>query len=261
MIEPVFIDQKTAESQIDRVTIIREYVQILFLRYFYEKKGPDKKVFFKGGTAIRLLFNSFRFSEDLDFTCLEQASQVEQILKKILPQLETESGFKILIKDRREFRGVGLGIRLVLQPNELIRQPLGIRLDFSFREEPLEPEVSAISTDYPVSPFPLVSHLSKREILAEKIRAILTRGRPRDLFDTWFLLKQKTEINWDFVTEKMKYYPKIKFSLKKLTGKICKFKPEELKKDLNQFLPVNYRQYYPKILKELVAMIEAVDRR
>lgn len=257
MIEPAFIDKKTAESQIDRVTIIREYVQVLFLRYFYEKKEPSRKVFFKGGTAIRLLFNSFRFSEDLDFTCLGQAFQIEQILKGILPSLEAESGFKILIKDRKEFGGVGLGVRLVLQPNELIRQPLGIRLDFSFREKPLEPEVLAMSTDYPVSPFPLVAHLSKREILAEKIQAMFTRGKPRDLFDIWFLLKQKTEARWDFVTEKMKCYPKVKFDRKKLIEKIRKFKPEELKKDLNQFLPINYRQYYPKILKELIVMLEA----
>jgi len=66
MISSDFINQKAVSSQIDRYTIIREYVQLLFLRYFYERP-QGIKAFFKGGTALRFLFNSFRFSEDLDF--------------------------------------------------------------------------------------------------------------------------------------------------------------------------------------------------
>lgn len=47
--------------------------------------------------------------------------------------------------------------------------------------------------DYPISPYPLVVHLSKEELLAEKIRALFVRGKPRDLFDLWFLLTKKSQ--------------------------------------------------------------------
>lgn len=256
MITASFINQKALDFQIDRYTVIREYFQLLFLRYLYSQKLQGMKVFFKGGTAIRFLFNSFRFSEDLDFTGLGRMKKIEEVLKQILPDCEKESGFKIVVKDEKLFEEVGVGYRLVLQPNELVKQPLGIRLDFSFREKPLEPEVSSIAvSDYPVSPFPLVAHLSKKEILAEKLRAALVRGRPRDLFDLWFLLKQKTEINWKLISQKMRYYPEVTFGKEILRNKIQQFKPEELKQDLNQFLPENYRSYYPKIIEELLQMI------
>lgn len=257
MISLDFITRKASSSQVDKYTIIREYLQLVFLRYFYEVKGGPK-CFFKGGTAIRFLFNSFRFSEDLDFTCLGESEEIKNNLEKeILPKIESESGIKVLIKDEKSFGKTGVGFRLSFQPNELVGLPLGIRLDFSFREKPIEPEVSAIAVfDYPISPFPLVAHLSKKEILAEKVRAILTRETPRDLFDLWFLLKQGTFLEWDFVAKKMKYYPEVKFDKKILEKKIQKFKPEELKKDLNQFLPINYRDYYSKITGETLALIK-----
>ena len=257
MISSEFLDQKASSSQIDRYTIIREYIQLLFLRYFYEYKKPGVKTFFKGGTAIRFLFNSFRFSEDLDFTSIGAMADVEKILKDILPELETESGFRILIKDEKTFKEIGAGYRLVLQRNQFIRQPLGIRLDFSFREKPIESEVSSIAVhDYPISPFPLVIHLSKKEILAEKVRALLVRGKPRDLFDLWFLLKQKTKLEWEFVIKKMEYYPDIEINKRILEEKIQEFEPEEFRKDLNQFLPSNYRRHYANIIKEACLLIK-----
>jgi len=257
MISLDFITRKANSSLVDKYTIIREYLQLVFLRYFYEvKRGP--KCFFKGGTAIRFLFNSFRFSEDLDFTCLGESEKIKDNLEnEVLPKVESESGFKVLIKDEKSFGKIGVGYRLSFQPNELISQPLGIRLDFSFREKPLEPEVSAISVfDYPITPFPLINHLSKKEILSEKIRAILTRNAPRDLFDLWFLLKQGTSLSWDFVIEKMKYYPEIKYGGEILEKEIQKYKTTDLKNDLNQFLPSSYRSYYTKIPEETLVLLK-----
>ena len=66
------MDQITAASlankqEIDAYTILREYIQIRFLDIFFRVVKP-KTIFFKGGTALRLLYGSERFSEDLDFT-------------------------------------------------------------------------------------------------------------------------------------------------------------------------------------------------
>lgn len=257
MISVDFVDQKAKSSQIDRYSILREYFQLLFLRYFYEiEDARGAKAYFKGGTALRFLFGSFRFSEDLDFTYDGPTEAIKTTLQTILPKLEAESGLEILLKNERVFERRGVGYRLVFQPSSLFKQPLGVRLDFSFRELPLEPEISAVTPmDYPISPFPLVRHLSRKEILAEKIRAILTRSRPRDLFDLWFLLKHKTELRWDFVVEKMKYYPDVPFSQQILLEKVKGFEPDELRKDLNKFLPRNYREYYPKFVGETLELL------
>lgn len=260
MISADFVDEKASRSQIDRYSIIREYFQLLLLRYFYEVEGAEElKAYFKGGTALRFLFGSFRFSEDLDFTCGGATDRLLKVLQTILPKLELESGCEVLIKDERVFEERGVGYRLVFQSHSLLKQPLGVRLDFSFRETPLEPEVSAVTPlDYPISPFPLVKHLSAKEILAEKIRAVLTRSQPRDLFDLWFLLKREVGLRWDFVTEKMKYYPDVPFSQRLLLKKVEEFKPEGLEKDLNKFLPRNYRNYYPKFVEETLGLLKEV---
>lgn len=257
MISADFVDRKASSSQIDKYSIIREYFQLLFLRYFYEiEDAKGIQAYFKGGTALRFLFGSFRFSEDLDFNCGGTADGLKSALQTLLPKLELESGCEILVKDEKVFEKRCVGYRLVFQSNLLLKQPLGVRLDFSFREAPLEPKVSAVAPlDYPISPFPLVKHLSVEEILAEKIRAILTRNQPRDLFDLWFLLKRETEMRWDFVVKKMKYYPDVPFDQQILIEKIEGFKPEELKKDLNKFLPRNYREYYPKFISEVLELL------
>ena len=47
--------------------IVREYFQHIFLGELY--KLPDaEKLLFKGGTALRIIYGSPRFSEDLDFS-------------------------------------------------------------------------------------------------------------------------------------------------------------------------------------------------
>ena len=64
-----------------------------------------------------------------------------------------------------------------------------MRLEFSLREEVLEePEVVFHSPGYPdIVPFS-ISVMSLPEILAEKVRAVMTRNKARDVYDLWFLL-------------------------------------------------------------------------
>jgi len=102
----------------------------------------------------------------------------------------------------------------------------------------------------------VIQHYSKQEILAEKIRALFTRNKPRDLFDLWFLLKQETPINWQFVVEKMKYYPAVEYSQKILLEILDKVDPKTFERDLGQFLPQQYRKIYPLLISETIEMIK-----
>ena len=81
---------------------------------------------------------------------------------------------------------------------------------------------------------PLVVHLSWEEILAEKIRAVLTRAKGRDLFDFWFLLSKNIEIDEKNGQYKMKFYDK-KFDYNELRKKIENFDEKEIFLDLNKF--------------------------
>jgi predicted nucleotidyltransferase component of viral defense system len=49
--------------QTTELNVRREYFQHLFLSYFYQQPLADW-IYFKGDTALRMLYNSPRFSED-----------------------------------------------------------------------------------------------------------------------------------------------------------------------------------------------------
>jgi hypothetical protein len=56
-----------SKDPLDRVNILREYVQACALRSLHESKAFER-LSFGGGTALRFLFDLPRYSEDLDFS-------------------------------------------------------------------------------------------------------------------------------------------------------------------------------------------------
>lgn len=244
------LDKETAqhlsrELKIDLFTIHREYLQILFLKYFYRQR-ESQKIYFKGGTALRLLYGSFRFSEDLDFTSLVSEKQLEELINQSLQALSREAPgvrFKRMESIADSFSG-----RIFHELPEY-RFSLTIRLDFSLREKPLLAiESSYLETIFPVTPYPHVSHLKTEEMLAEKIRAILTRCRGRDIFDLWFLLSKKVSIDWNLINKKMAIYKK-KVSQEDLSKALEEFPQDEIKTDLTKFLPTSHRNLIKEIKK------------
>ncbi|MCX7661544.1 MAG: nucleotidyl transferase AbiEii/AbiGii toxin family protein, partial [Candidatus Omnitrophica bacterium] len=121
-----------------------------------------------------------------------------------------------------------------------------VRVDFSLREKPFFMETSFIETIFPVGPYPQVCHLKIEELMAEKIRAILTRTRGRDIFDVYFLLSKNVSFDLDLINKKMAYYKK-SFNSKDLIKVIEKFPQQEIKEDLTRFLPLTHRNLIEKI--------------
>ena len=236
---------------IDQVTIMREYLQILLLSYLYKLKNSDK-LFFKGGSAIRLIYGAFRFSEDLDFTsALESGSTISLFdkavsnLRQELPEVKTESFEK-------KQNSIVSRIKYFPAKNAY---PLGIHLEISIREKPLTKETSQIETLFPISPYPIINHLSAEEILSEKIRAILKRTKGRDLFDAWFLMSKGIRLNWSMVKKKMEFYGE-KISLEKLVSKINKINQNDLVQDLAKFLPRKQRDMIPKLKDAVIKKLK-----
>jgi len=235
MLDKQAVENLSAELKIDSFTIYREYLQLLFLKYFYDQKESEQ-VFFKGGTAIRFLLGSFRFSEDLDFSSLLNEAKLIKLINKSLVDLNRE--VKVDFKQNKTIAQAFSG--RLFEKLAGFDFALTVKLDFSLREKPVLPENSLIETVFPISPFPKVVHLAKEELLAEKIRAILTRNRGRDIFDLWFLLSKKVPIDWKLVNKKMKLYKKTA-DMAKLIQAVQKISQSQIKDDLNKFLPLNYR--------------------
>lgn len=249
MITPLQIETLAKDYSIDTFSIIREYLQLLFLSYLYRQKEADK-IYFKGGTALHFLFNSPRFSEDLDFSTSYSKKEIRKTVKKIEEKLQKElPDNKILIL----YSGKA-GIRFrwrCLMPD--FKYPLVIRLDFSFKPRLGQKKIATIITNFPLIFFPVISHLSVEEILAEKIRALLSRAKGRDVFDLWFLIRQKIKIDQTLLQKKLNEIG-LKFDQKSLIDKVKKYSVKNLEQDLNKFLPRNQRKII-KILKEELLLL------
>jgi len=245
MIDTTTLKGLAKKFEIDNFTLFREYLQVKFLDEFY-KVRILKNTYFKGGTCLRLIFGSSRFSEDLDFTTYESKEKIKKILGKAVKKLSVEFP-NISLKELRTLQGFSFKIYLT---TEISAQPLTVRLDFSKRESVIEPMVSPIETSLPILSTVVVDHLSEREILSEKIRAITKREKGRDLFDLWFLLSKGVNLDEKFIGKKLKYY-KEKFNQGGLIDKIKKWEEDDIDDDLRRFLPVSQRKIIPE-LKRLV---------
>jgi predicted nucleotidyltransferase component of viral defense system len=163
---------------------------------------------FKGGTCIKkCLFETYRFSEDLDFSLLPDAAYTDAAIKdiamRIASQVQESSGIELPLslvevkakqnKQRKPTFQIRLSYRGPLGgPSNLPR----VLFDITQYEPVIDSPVRRpILHSYP-DRFPdntTVSNYSFNELLAEKTRALLERTRPRDLYDVVYLLDNQPE--------------------------------------------------------------------
>lgn len=233
MINKEQINELSKFFQIDGFTIFREYLQLMFLSYLYRKKEAVS-IYFKGGTAIRLLFNSPRFSEDLDFSTKLSKSEIKKVIQSLEKSMQKElPGLKIVLLHTGK-RGIRFRLKYQLLD---FKYPLVIRLDFHLIKKSEKIIISPIVTRFPIIIFPMVSHLSIREILAEKISALINRAMGRDFFDVWYLLEKGIEVDWKLIDRAS------------VLRRIRQVSQKKLQLDLSQFLPRAQRSIVG-ILKE-----------
>lgn len=149
---------------------------------------------FKGGTCLKKCYlETYRFSEDLDFTVIEggpiEPDVVLAALMPILDRIGQESGIDFTV--RAPMLRIRPGGRSA-EGRVYYRGPRGaptaasIKLDLTNDELLVRPPVlRPISHDYPeeLPPPAQVRCYGFEEVFAEKLRAMGERARPRDLYD------------------------------------------------------------------------------
>ena len=149
---------------------------------------------FKGGTCLKKCFlETFRFSEDLDFTVLpggpSETSQVVPLLKDALERVYEESGIDFQAREpvvRTRPDGQSVEGRIYYRGPRNAPGVASLRLDLTTEEQVVQPTVlRPIAHPYPDAlPIPAqVTCYSFEEVYAEKLRAMGERTRPRDLYD------------------------------------------------------------------------------
>ena len=156
---------------------------------------------FKGGTCLKkCFFETYRFSEDLDFTLRDEGQIEEGFLKRVLGEViawvADESGL-VLPNDQLSFDIYkNPRVRVSCQGKVGYRGPVSpassaggwpkIKLDLTADERLVLPavqrEVFHPYTDRPEGGFSINSY-AYEEAFGEKVRALGERTRPRDLYD------------------------------------------------------------------------------
>ena len=225
----------------------KEYLQYIFLNAV--SRYSDNFVF-KGGTCLRICFGLERASEDLDFSTNLNIKKIKEIVIKCLRDFEllnmnykiySEKGHEGNLRIEARFEGLFF-VGKQSSTNTL-------KLDFNKRKikNKVAKVIQKLFSDVPL--FTLVV-LDEKEILAEKIRALINRTEPRDFYDVWMLLNKNVVIDKKLLFEKLKE-EKSRISDLKFPSK--EVYERDLKNLINYVPP--YEQLKKEILKEIADLM------
>ena len=222
--------------------IVREYFQHVFLGELY--KLPDAgKLLFKGGTALRIIYNSPRFSEDLDFSLFgvtqdKVKSFVEGLFIHVLAEMD-HAGIKVELGNKvGPTSGGYFGVatfRMLEYP------PVGVEINISSRNgRSVAGEVDSVANNF--VPTYTVIHLPQNELIEEKIfDALVKRKKPRDFYDLYFIMRKGI-----LSADQKKRLTKISNDI------IADAKKVDFRGELGAFLPADQQA----VIRDFPAMLE-----
>lgn len=196
MIKPGEIQQKAREVGVRDQQIEKDYILSWILNGIAQHEQLSKAIIFKGGTVLKkIYFEDYRFSEDLDFTLLNNEITNEQIVawfNELFEYVKEEANIPLGIIDNNEHEDGGINFYISYTG------PLGgqgsnkkVKVDIS-RSEQLE--YAPVLQDVIISYSDIAEHqllcYSLEEVLVEKMRTVMQRMQARDFYDIWFLLEQ-----------------------------------------------------------------------
>lgn len=211
----------------------RDYLQHLLLFLLYSR---SQALIFKGGTALRLVQRGNRYSEDLDFNAPADVTALQALWQEAIAGLE---GFGMTAEMRNPWQseaGYSFDVSYRGPLYDGRERTKGkIRVDLNLRQEAVETRRVLVSPEYDdLRPF-VVTALTPGHLFAEKVRALLVRGKPRDLYDLWLLHLQGVRAERRLIRQKLALYdlPLTEGTLEKTLQKVA----ADWERDLRPLLP------------------------
>jgi len=197
------IYQKASEGKVDPNIIEKDYHLGIVLKTISENP-KTKNWIFRGGTALKkCYFPDYRFSEDLDFTLIDRIFKdekgFEEIIREICQKANQDFGTSLeffnITKEREEYGEEAFKGLLHFQSVKGISK---IKIDLSFVDKifitPVKKNIYHQYSDDFIFKKPNIKTVRLEEIIVDKLMAvsfIRTYPRNRDLFDIWYILKNK----------------------------------------------------------------------
>ncbi len=210
------MERDIAENQarnlkIDVTQVVREFWEVIILKGLFD--SPEGKfLIFKGGTALRLVYGSPRFSEDLDFllTSDRLKGKFKTLIKKIVapyPELT------ITYLEKKYYTYLG-EIKIT---QDYLPLPFRIKIEISKRRKRgYNSGLALISS--PVSTVQFLGRVATLEQLyMDKLTCTKGRAKPKGIFDLWYISQKLNKVyrpetilipKRELVRELRKYLPK-----------------------------------------------------
>jgi len=200
--------QFTADmSNEDKVNRVREFLQIAALKIMYDE-GYLNKLAFVGGTALRLLYDLRRFSEDLDFSLVDKKgylfseinSRIERGLRLYGLNVETK------VKEDKIVQNTFLKFNKLLKElglSGLDEQKLSIKIEVdSNPPRGWRTETTLINKTYLIN----LLHFDLPSLYATKLHACFFRRytKGRDFYDLVWYIGKKIKPNYSLLNNAIK---------------------------------------------------------
>jgi uncharacterized protein len=195
MIKPGEIQKKAREAGVRDQQIEKDYVLSWILQGIARHEKLSKILVFKGGSVLKkVYFEDYRFSEDLDFTLLDDNVPNDRIFgwfEEIFKDIRDEANIPLEIVDNNEHEDGGIHFYIsYVGPLGGLGANKRIKVDIS-RNELMEfkPTTQNVILGYTDQEEHKLLCYSLEELLVEKMRSVMQRMQARDFFDIWYLLE------------------------------------------------------------------------
>lgn len=195
MIKPGEIQNKAREAGVRDQLIEKDYILSWILQGISQHEQLSKAIVFKGGTVLKkVYFEDYRFSEDLDFTLLENGIANDQIFEwfaEVFEYVRKEANIPLEIIDNNKHEDGSINFYIsYVGPLGGLGANKRVKVDIS-RSELLvfDPVMKTAllgytdQTDHKLFCYPL------EEVFVEKMRSVMQRMQARDFYDIWYLLE------------------------------------------------------------------------
>lgn len=195
MIRPGEIQNKAREFGVRDQQIEKDYILSWILNGVSQHPTLSNKLVFKGGTVLKkVYFEDYRFSEDLDFTLLDNTISNEQLFEcfaEVFEFILEEANIPLELIDNNEHEDGGINFYIsYVGPLGGVGSNKKVKVDISKSENLVfEPVTNTVFLGYTDQEKHQLLCYSLEEILVEKLRSIMQRMQARDFYDIWYLLE------------------------------------------------------------------------
>lgn len=284
------LDKYKCRTKSDFENALKEIIQEVALVGLWRSKFFDHAAFY-GGTALRILYELDRFSEDLDFTLLKPHKTFD--LNPFLKAIETElSAFGLHMEVLKKSKSVdnqiqsaflkGNTLKHLIEigvPKNLLKNKSDELIKIKLELDTDPPPAFDTTTHFLLNPTPCsVRVVIEEDLFAGKMHALLcrewkTRVKGRDWYDLIWYVQRKVPLNLRHLEARMQQSGHLKEKLtpasfrERLKDRIATIHFNEAKKDVLPFIKSIHsldlwgKDFFNSVADQILIQGDGVERK